>query len=201
MKRVSFVFFAVVLGAGLYAVSPLYSAWTIRAAAKAGDTAFLKDKIDWVSIRPGLKTSLTAIAIGVTRPQAASQPRPQPGLWQQVKNYSKKLFIHAFVDSYANADGFETLVTYGRSIRRSSDDERGLSLLARIERVWARVRKAKFTSLTRFELDLLDKDDPLRVYAGVLELRGFQWTVVELHIHQLAPPNIAQRALSRVAAK
>ena len=181
------------LCATAYVAAPFYAAWTIREAAKTGDVGYLKDKVDWVAIRPGLKDSLTTLAIAPSDLTTASSARQsKPGLWTRMKHSATQFFIHNFVDRYANAGGFETLVTYGRNISRKRDEEIGLSIWERISRVWARVKRAKFTSLTRFELDLVDKDDAHRLYAGVLELRGLQWTVTELRIRTLPVAQVAQ---------
>jgi len=175
-----------------YVAAPFYAAWSIRSAAKAGNGQYLASKIDWSAIKPGLKKSLTALALEPSDANASVSSRTRPSLWKRVKDFSTRLVIHGFVERYANPKGFEKLVTYGRVYRGKDKSEDDLPLLRRIANVWSRIQRAAFTSLTRFEMDLLDKDDARRLYCGVFELRGFNWTLTDLRIRRIPAQQIAQ---------
>ncbi len=47
------------------------------------------------------------------------------------------------------------------------------------------MKRAEFTSLTTFEIDMADKIDPDRVYLAKLALEGISWKVKELRIKTL----------------
>ncbi len=190
MRRLFFSVFVVTVCAFAYGIAPFYTAWTIRTAAKAGDGVYLAQKIDWSAIKPGLKASLTQLTLDPDGTKAAGGGNK--GLWQRVKNYSTRFIIHNFVDRYANPSGFVTLVTYGRAFQGRDKSEEHLSLMARISRVWSRVRRAEFTSLTSFEMDLLDKDDERRLYSGVFQIKNWQWKLTDLRIRQLPAQQMAQ---------
>ncbi|MET0638783.1 MAG: hypothetical protein ABWZ19_02075, partial [Hyphomicrobium sp.] len=63
--------------------------------------------------------------------------------------------------------------------------------LERIDRAWARVKRAEFTSLTSFEIDMEDKYDPTRLYLGKLELFPAGWKLTELRVKFLTTANSA----------
>ncbi|MCB1484701.1 MAG: hypothetical protein KDJ17_07400, partial [Hyphomicrobiaceae bacterium] len=67
----------------------------------------------------------------------------------------------------------------------------------RVKRAWARVKRAEFTSLTTFEIDMLDKHDPSRMYLGKLAIDGFGWKLKELRVKILQE---AQSAIVKFAA-
>jgi len=192
LKRFFLAIVVLTFCAFAYVTAPFYTAWSIRSAAKAGNGQYLASKIDWAAIKPGLKMSLTKLALETSGTMAHVSPRPRPSLWKRVKAFSTRVIIHGFVERYANPSGFETLVTYGRAFRAKDESDDHLPLLRRIGNVWSRVQRAAFTSLTRFEMDLLDKDDARRLYCGVFELRGFSWMLTDLRIRRLPAQQIAQ---------
>ena len=60
-----------------------------------------------------------------------------------------------------------------------------MPITERIKRSWARVKRAEFTSLVNFEIDMADKHDPNRIYLGKLEFNGLGWKLHELRIKML----------------
>src|SRR5260370_620910 len=65
-----------------------------------------------------------------------------------------------------------------------------------LARAWARVKRAEFTSLTSFEIDMEDKYDPTRLYLGKLELRSVGWKLTELRVKFLTTAKNAIQKLT-----
>lgn len=180
------------MGTGaFYVASPLYTAWSIREAVKSDDTATLSKRVVWSPVRRTLKTSLVQFTLGDGTTAGAEQPRTASGgWWSKLKASYGRAVVERFVERYANPTGMRTLFTYGRSVRKNilfrTDPDAGLTLSQRLSAIWSRVLRAEFKSLTRFEIDMTDKFDPTRMYAGVLELswRGGGWQLVELHVRR-----------------
>ena len=187
----------VVAGALAYIAAPFYTAWTIRDAAKNSKPSVLATSVYWPTVKVTLKESLKKIA--TPEPLLARSTSKRPGLmsrmWHRVKTSLGRSVVNRLVDSYANPEGFAKVFSYGRTyrtqIRGWKDPEESLPLFARIKAVWARVRRAEFKSWTRFELDMVDKFEPLRMYCGVLELRGFRWMLTEVRVLQTGVQQIA----------
>ncbi len=210
MRRLALAAFLLVLcslAAGtVYALSPLYTAWSIREAVKSDDEAYLAHRIVWQPVRRTLKDSLLTYTLGqdvmpvMAAAGASAGNRPRPSWWSRLKASYGRSVVENFVDHYATPSGLKRLFTYGQSIRRTilrrSDPEAGLSLTERIAAAWARVERAQFVSLVRFEIDMRDAYDPLRLYAGVLEWnwQAGGWRLVELHVRRLPGGDGLQRA-------
>ncbi len=189
-----------------YVAAPFVTAWNIREAVKDGDSTYLADKIEWDRIKETLKVSLAAAALDLPAsdvapapdatnesPPPAATPSPRPSLWQRFKTYLGKSAVDRMVDTYANAEGLPKLFAYRQTYRGAvgyAEEPKTLANLpARMQRAWSRVRRATFTSPTRFEMEMADKSDPTRSFAGVLEFKGFEWKLVSLHLKQEKPPS------------
>ena len=57
-----------------------------------------------------------------------------------------------------------------------------IAVIERMKKAWDRVKRAEFTSLTTFEIEMSDKHDESRVYLGKLHLTGSGWMLKELRI-------------------
>ena len=166
-----------------YLVWPLWTAWAIREAIKSGDSAYLADKLQWDSVKATLKPSLAVLMLNV--PEADSDA-PPPGLWQRFKASYGKGAVDRFVDSYVTPQGLPQLASYGKAYRErvkgQRDESHLLPLSERIVGAWARLKRAEFISLTRFELEMTDKFVPHRQYAGVLKVQGLGLKLTELRV-------------------
>lgn len=177
-----------------YAVSPLYTAWSIREAVKSNDQTYLEHRVVWKPVRETLKSSLVTYTLGAGPNQVATAdstaPRKQ-SWWSRIKLGYGRSVVENFVEHYATPSGLKRLFTYGQSIRRNilrrKDPEAGLNLPERIAAAWSRVRRAQFISLSRFEIHMTDRYDPKRLYAGVLEWNWHAggWRLVELYVRRL----------------
>lgn len=176
-----------------YGASPLVTAWSLREAIRSGDAAYLEGKLDWDRVRTTVKGSLTQFAFDLPDPSGddASQPAKKPGIWKRVKAYFGRGALDRFVASYVTPEGLPKLFTYRQMYRANVsgevEPEKTLSNLPeRIKGFWSRVIRAEWKSLTAFEIEVKDKTDPDRHYVGLLELRGFEWKLVELRIRSLS---------------
>lgn len=199
--------------ASLYAAWPLWTAWSIRHAIKTGDAKYLETAIDWPPVRKSLRDSLTAMAFASTLapasdPQAASSPSgsalpAKAGFWARFKAFAGAHAIDGMVEAYATPKGLPQLFAYARTwretIRGEKDPDARLSGLERLRREWGRIKRAKFTSFTRFEIEAADKYAPEQHYEGVLELRGSAWQLTELRLKAAgrAPPSVVPAALEK----
>lgn len=186
MRRLFFLM-CVGLCAGSYLAWPLYTAWTIKEAITTGDSAHIARHFDWDPVKKSLKQSMADMVLKPVDGNLTDKPH-RKGLWASIKAYYSRNMINSIVDRYANPTGLPTLFSHGRTIRRNvlgrTDPDDGLPLGTRIANSWSRLDRAEFITLTRFEVDLRDKYDPTRIYAGVLELKDWRWMVTQLRVLQ-----------------
>lgn len=172
------------LSAG-YVISPIYTAWSIREAIRSGDSTYLARKIEWDGIKATLKPSLTRMALDLPV-SADGEPLPRASLWSRLKGHYGSGVVDRFVEAYVTPERLPELFTYGKAYRETVkgqvDDTAGLPLQQRIAQAWARVRRAEFESLTRFRIEMVDRYAADRLYAGLLEIRGFEWKLTELRV-------------------
>ncbi|MDX2289809.1 MAG: DUF2939 domain-containing protein [Hyphomicrobiaceae bacterium] len=190
---------AVLVGAAcLYAASPFYTAWSIREAVKSGDADFLRDTIEWTPVRKTLRDSMLAMTLG--RPEAVVDvPEPRGGLWASFKSYMSRNVVDGMVERYATPEGLPTLFAHGQTVRRNvlmqEDPEEKMALPEKIAFIWSRVTRAEFTGLTRFEMEMADKHEPTRLFAGVLEFKGagsgLGWKLTELRVRERTAAGVA----------
>jgi hypothetical protein len=91
------------------------------------------------------------------------------------------------VDTYVTPEGLPKLFTMRQAYRDyvAGDADDAIPVLERIERAWSRVKRAEFTGLTTFEIDMEDKYDPTRLFLGKLQLTGLGWKLTELRVRFL----------------
>jgi len=170
-----------IVAAVLYAVLPLYTAWTIRHAIRTNDPAHLETAVEWPSVKETLRPSLKEIALG----PAPTSPG-DVGLWTRLKTFAGQRAVDQLVESYATPEGLPKLFAYGKFYRErvkgQIDETAKLPIFQRATRFWRRVKRARFTSPTRVEFEIADKFTPRRHYDGVLELRGWAWKLTELRV-------------------
>ena len=187
------------LVAGAYIAVPLWTAWTIREAIRDNDSAYLEHKIEWTSVRVSLKESLQKFAFNKAGEMTAAPEKP--GLWQRIKSYVGRGAVDKFVETTVTPTGlasvFQMRKTYNETLGTGEAVVKP-PLFERIRRVWARVTRAEFAAISRFEMDMIDKQAPERTINCVLELRGFEWKMTELRVKATSPEQAA--AVSRMIA-
>lgn len=190
MKRF-FVLLCACLCAAAYVGWPFVTAWSIKEAVKSGNSTYLAEHFEWKPVKATLKESMADLVLGPVDASIEDKPK-RKGLWASFKAYYGRTMVDSLVDRYANPTGLPTLFSYGRTVRRDLlgrvDPDDGQPLHIRITNAWKRINRAEFKSLTRFEIDMRDKFEPTRVYAGVLELKNWKWVVTELRVRQQQKP-------------
>lgn len=166
-----------------YIASPFVTAWSIREAVRNGNSAYLEHRIDWPSVRATLTPTISRIALDLPDPEKPSLT--EPGLWQRFKTYWGASAVNRAVESYVTPEGLPQLFAVRKAYRdyvAGEPEDNKLAVTERVKRAWARVKRAEFTSLTTFEVDMVDKHDPSRVYLGKLAIDGFGWKLKELRV-------------------
>lgn len=172
-----------------YVVSPLVTAWSIREAIRTSDAAYLDGKVDWPRVKQSLKASMADYALG-PMPDVASANEAavltKPGLWQRIKNKLGRPVVASMVDTMVTPHGLSRLFfyrkTYNEKVRGLADEAKTLPITERMKRSWERVTRAEFLTPTRYAMEMRDKADPMKSYAGILELQGFEWKLVHLEV-------------------
>lgn len=190
MKRLLLTFTLIGLAVAGYIAAPLVTAWSIREAARNGDSAYLERAIDWPSVRETLKPTLSQIALDLPDPN--QQPVTKPGLWQRFKAYWGQSAVNSAIDGYLTPEGLPQLFAMRKAYRDytgATDELAALPVVERMKRFWARVKRAEFTSFTTFEVDMADKHEPNRIYLAKLNLTASGWMLRELRIKMLTTAN------------
>jgi hypothetical protein len=186
MKRLLFKAVLISLAMAAYIAAPFVTAWSIREAVRNGDSAYLERAIDWPGVRETLKPTLSRLAFDMPDPE--TQPNAKPSLWQRFKAYWGAGAMNRAIDGYITPEGLPKLFALRKAYRdyvSGQPDESKLEITERIQRAWARVKRAEFTSLTTLEIDMADKIDENRIYLGKLELTAVGWMLKELRIKYL----------------
>ena len=193
MKPVFIVFGFFLVAAFVYIGSPFATAWGIREAVRNGDSGYLATAIEWPTVRETLKPSIAQIALNLPDPD--KDPAASNGLWTRFKAYWGQGAVDSVVEKYVTPEGLPQLFSLRSKSRdlggSDADEAKTTPILDRIQRAWARVKRAEFTSPTSFEIDMEDKYDPTRIYLGKLELRPVGWKLTELRVKFLATANTA----------
>jgi hypothetical protein len=192
MRALKLLLAAAVLGVA-YIAWPLLTALQIREAIIARDTATLERKIDWTSVRASLKQSLSAEA----KARLEKDPdAPAPSLWQRIKASVAPTLADSAVDRYMTPENLPSFFGYRETYRHQIRPALGLkepptrlagTLFAdtpidRVASFYARIRRAVFYSLTRFEVEVVDRYQPERRYVSTFELQGLEWKLTALAV-------------------
>jgi DUF2939 family protein len=176
-----------------YMVWPLYTALQIRDAMHAGDTATLARKIEWDTVRAGIKASISPETLAKLE---AAPDAPKPSLWQRVKAVVAPKVAGNVIDRYVTPEKLPVFLSYRELWKGSvrpvllgpepptalAGTVFGGTTIDRLASLWSRVRRAVFYSPTQFELEVRDKYSPERSYVSTFELRGWEWKLTGLVI-------------------
>ncbi len=197
MKAFAAIFGFVLLAGALYVGSPFVTAWSIREAVRNGNSAYLASAIEWGSVRETLKPCIAQIALNL--PDPAEDPKASQGVWARFKAYWGQGVVNGLVEKYVTPEGLPKLFSLRQAYRSyvaTDDDASTLPFTERISKAWARVKRAEFTSLTSFEIDMEDKHDAARVYLGKLELFRSGWKLTSLRVKFLTTATAAVQKLT-----
>ena len=217
VAMVSKIFLVAMLGVvavGSYMAAPLITAWQIREAVRTADTARLRDKVDWVSVRQSLKSSLGESRRALDE-LADIAGQPKASLWQRMKAAALPYLADPVIERYVTAEGAPKLYKWRQALRQralqqaaaappagsqpadagswlgSTALDRPLALVRRIER-WA------FVSPMRLEIELADRHVAGRRWFAALEMRNLAWQLTEMKVMTVDRPQARlQRLVNR----
>ncbi len=202
MKLARHVLAVVVVIAGAasaYAAVPFYTAWTIREAVQANDSAYLERKIVWTSVRATLKESLGKYAVNSAGDLV--EPTANPTWWQRTKAYFGQGAIDRFVETTVTPTGLHAALQarkqYQATFETAVDPAKKPSAAQRMAKLWSRVTRAVFTNTGRLELEMVDQYEPDRTIATVLELRDLEWVLTELRLRPTDKADAVRLQLAR----
>jgi len=190
MKKPLWIVVGLITLATAYIGAPFLTAWNIREAVRNGNSAYLTTAIEWPSVRETLKPSIARIALDLPSPEQTETEKPS--LWQRMKAYWGQGAINQLVESYVTPEGLPQLFSMHKAYRdyvSGDDGTNALPIVERVSRAWSRVKRAEFTGLTTFEIDMADKTDETRIYLGKLELTRVGWKLAELRVKFLTAPD------------
>jgi Protein of unknown function (DUF2939) len=211
MRRITIVG-ALLVGAVIYAGSPLLAAWEVRQALKTGDKVTLEQRVDWPSVRTSLHQSLGE-AQQVINELTEAAGVPKPSLWRRVVAATVPMLTGTVIDSYVTPEGAPQLYawrqTWREKVRPTIGPAIGLSeprmVLAgtafegtavdKTLSLLRRVDRAAFTGPTRLELEVRDRYAENRRWRAVMELRGMTWKLTEVHVLAVPAPKPAEISL------
>ncbi len=174
------------LSAG-YVASPFVAMWNLREAIKSSDTAAIDSRVVWPSVRESLKASLAKEANLLPFAEAAGG-QVRPTLWQRIKGTFGASMLDRFIETYVTPEGLPKLFDYRRTWNESIKGEvpESASRLERARLIWSRVKRAEFQSLTRLEIEMVDRKVADRRIISVMELDAFTWKLTHLRIVTIA---------------
>jgi hypothetical protein len=181
MRKLTLTIFALTALATAYVAYPFVTAWTIREAIEAGNSAYLENKIEWDGVRASLRQSLSRIAVADEQADNGIEP-PKPGLWKRLKIGMKQRAVNGLVAKYVTPEGLPQLFEYRQIYRDVSGEPEQPPWPTRLASFWSRIKRAEFHSPAAVEFEMADRNDPSRHYIGILRLRGLEWKLSELAV-------------------
>ena len=168
-----------------YVATPFYAMWSLREAIKAGDTATIDGRVVWPTVRASLKESLAREANLLPMAEAAGG-QVKPTMWQRIKGAFGSSMLDRFIETYVTPEGLPKLFDYRRTwnetVTQEIEEPAAETRLERMKRMWSRVQRAEFQSLTRVEVEMRDRRVPDRHYVSVMELSGLTWKLTQLRV-------------------
>ena len=168
-----------------YATTPFYAMWTLREAIKSGNTSVIDNRVAWPTVRATLKESLAKEANLLPMAEAAGG-QVKPTMWQRIKGAFGSSMLDRFIETYVTPEGLPKLFDYRRTwneaLTNEIEEPAVESTLERIKRMWSRVERAEFQSLTRIEVEMRDRRVADRHYVSVMELEGLTWRLTALRV-------------------
>ena len=196
VKRLLLIGLLAALAVASYGAAPLIAALQIREAVRSGDAARLREKVDWPGVRQSLKSSL-AESRSVIEELASAGGQPPLGLWQRMKSAALPFVADPLIDRYVTAENVPRLYAWRQAAKSRgaakaavvTEGDGGFmslaSLKARLARNLAlleRVERWRFSSPTRLEVVVRDRQGASRRWMAALEMRGLSWQLTEMHI-------------------
>ncbi|HXF55930.1 MAG TPA: DUF2939 domain-containing protein, partial [Hyphomicrobiaceae bacterium] len=173
-----------IVPAALYVASPFWAAWNLREAIRTNDIALLERKVDWEGVRSSLKSSLARQPELLSAAQAAGE-RISPTLWQRIKWTLGATMLDRFIDSYVRPEALPRLYQYRTEWKQQAPGDPGQAQPSgreRFRQLYARIVRAEFQTLTRVEIEIVDRHVADLRYVSNLELIGLEWKLTSLRV-------------------
>ncbi len=187
-----------------YVASPYLAAFLLHSAIKQGNAGYIQPRVDWDAVRLSLKQSITF------RMAEQATTRAPNGIFQAIKfevvDTVAPYVLDYMLDSKVTAEGFidylKPKVTVQTAPTAAPASLAGLPARGRwflppalrvapVASAWPntdmlkRIDRAQFISLTEFEIDVRDKNDPKRRYRATFELMHYQWQLARVDVLSL----------------
>lgn len=189
MKKALIAATAAVVLAIAYIASPLVAVWSIREAMQSGNSAYLAHKLEWPTVRETLRASLLEFAAGPAPVVVHGAETQRQGVWQRLKSGISRRAVDSMVASYVTPEGLPKLFNarkfYRENISGQAAADAARPWHERASAFWKRIKRAEFLSLTAFEIEMADRNDPTRHVIGLLKLRGLEWKLTELRVRSV----------------
>ena len=192
-KVITFALIAI-LAAGAFALLPLYAAFDLSRAVKAGDLATLEMRVDWPRVRQSLKASLADIE---RAKEETNRGLPKPSLWARIKAAAAPVrYTEQIIDRYLNPDSVVQVVKSGGTLKALLQKAGALPpttaavaepagpqpFHTRALRFWNSLTRVDFRDHATLELEVQDRRVAERRYVGLLERDGLSWRLVSVRV-------------------
>src|SRR5262249_38590236 len=150
-----------------YIAWPLHTFLEIREAMIGGDVAALARKVEWVSVRASLKSSISPETLARLE---ADPNSPKPTMWQRVKSVVVPSLASNVIDRYVTPQNLPVLLGYRRlrnAVPMALLPQEPPTALAgtvlagtsidRFASFWRRLRHATFHSPGKLVVEIEDK--------------------------------------------
>ena len=196
MRKVLLFALVAIVAAGCFALLPLYSAFDLSRAVKAGDLATLEMRVDWPRVRQSLKASLTDLD---RAKDEMSRGLPKPSLWARIKAAaSPTRYSDQIIDRYLTPQSVVEFVRTGGTLKTllqktgalPPPDANTLAAVPEVEvpfhtralRFWNGLKRVDFHDFSTLELEVQDRRVAERRYIGLLEREGLSWRLVSVRV-------------------
>lgn len=196
-KAAALTLLVIAVGFLAYPASALRAVLEVRTALDAADIATLERRIDFASVRGGLRR-----APGETRKllkeisAQAGVATPPRGLWARIKAATLPYLTDPLIDRFVTAESAPRLWSMRQTWRDSIRPRIGLAPppkplsgtwfggtgLDRMLAIARQLERLAIAAPNRLELAIRDRHTPTRVWHATLELRRLSWVLTEVRI-------------------
>ena len=165
-------------------MSPFGAAYLLNRAIRNGDAATMNALVVWPEVKDSLRRSI------LQRLDEKALVRPDNPGWLEEAKYSitdavGPLLVDYMLDQRVSPEGFTAYMgphsTKAEAARAAGLDPDAMPSA----NVLKRIRRANFTDLTHFQIEIVDRWDDGKVFLATLELQGFMWRLSNVEMLSL----------------
>lgn len=162
-----------------YTLSPFATAVVLSGAIKNNNVALMDAIVDWQGVKESLRVSI------LRRLDEKALARPdKPGMMERVKytltDTIGPYMVDYTLDQRVSPAGFALYMgphsPQAEKVRAAGFDPDSLPSA----NTFKRIRHANFTDFTHFQIEIVDRWDPDKVFLAELELRGVIWQLARV---------------------